>query len=107
MSRSASHSAGHLEVDGVIFDCDGVLVDSAASIDRSWRTWADTFGLSAERVLEEAPGRPALATPEAWLSSELVDAGCNLIEGLEVADAHSVGAVAGARDLLAVLPRDR
>ena len=31
---------------GVLFDCDGVLVDSDASVERAWRRWTDEYGLA-------------------------------------------------------------
>ena len=39
-----------LEAAAVLFDCDGVLVDSDASVDRAWRRWADRYGQDRDRV---------------------------------------------------------
>ena len=42
---------------GVLFDCDGVLVDSDASVERAWRRWTDEYGLPVHQVLDMAHGR--------------------------------------------------
>ena len=46
----------------IIFDLDGVLVDSAACIDHHWQQWATKHGLDIDEVLSVSPGRPAVET---------------------------------------------
>jgi len=41
----------------LIFDLDGVLVDSTAVVERAWRWWADEQGLAVDDVLAIAHGR--------------------------------------------------
>jgi sugar-phosphatase len=41
----------------VLFDLDGVLVDSSAVVERHWKRWADSHGVSFERLMEIAHGR--------------------------------------------------
>ena len=48
--------------DAVLFDLDGVLVDSTAVVVRAWRGWAEKRGFDAERILEVAHGRKAAET---------------------------------------------
>src|SRR5438105_2704117 len=43
----------------VIFDLDGVLVDSTGVVERAWRWWADEQGIDAGEVLARAHGRPS------------------------------------------------
>ncbi len=43
--------------DAVLFDLDGVLVDSTAVVVRTWRGWAEKRGFDAEHILEFAHGR--------------------------------------------------
>jgi sugar-phosphatase len=95
------------KVEAVIFDCDGVLVDSAASVDRSWGRWADRFGLDGTTVLDDSNGRTSPDTVAAWLPADLVSEGCAYIEALEIADAGSVRMIPGALELLTSLPADR
>jgi len=40
----------------ILFDLDGVLVDSTRSVDRQWRMWAKERNIDPERVLEIAHG---------------------------------------------------
>jgi len=41
----------------LLFDLDGVLVDSWTVIQRHWRQWADHHGIPFERVMAVAHGR--------------------------------------------------
>jgi mannitol-1-/sugar-/sorbitol-6-phosphatase len=50
------------ECRGVLFDLDGVLVDSAAYVEEQWRDWARSKGLPAEPFLRVCHGRRALET---------------------------------------------
>ncbi|MCC5709541.1 phosphatase, partial [Klebsiella pneumoniae] len=36
------------EVDAILFDIDGTLVDSTAAVNRSWTTWAGRHGHDAD-----------------------------------------------------------
>src|ERR1700752_4431316 len=40
----------------ILFDLDGVLVDSTRSVVRQWRRWANENGLDPERVVSVAHG---------------------------------------------------
>ncbi|MBN1978632.1 MAG: HAD-IA family hydrolase [Anaerolineae bacterium] len=46
----------------VIFDLDGVLVDSTVVVEGTWRRWAASHGLDFERIMQVAHGRPARDT---------------------------------------------
>ena len=35
----------------ILFDLDGVLVDSTGSVDRQWRAWARTKGIDGDKVM--------------------------------------------------------
>ncbi len=94
-------------VEAIIFDCDGVLVDSAASVDRSWGRWAERFGLDGATVLAASNGRTSPDTVATWLPGDLVAEGCDLIEEIEIADADTVRMIPGALELLTRLPADR
>jgi sugar-phosphatase len=88
----------------VIFDLDGVLVDSAALVERQWRRWAAARGLQAEPFLRVCHGRRALETirlaaPE--LDAELEVAA--LMADDQPAEAD-VRALPGAMRLLGQLP---
>jgi sugar-phosphatase len=93
-----------LECNGVLFDLDGVLVDSARVVVRTWRAWARTKGLDAERFIEVAHGRrPAetvrLIAPDLDSESEAAE-----LERIEVGDKDGILEVEGAVELLGTLP---
>lgn len=50
------------ECSAIVFDLDGVLVDSAAYVERQWRRWATARGLAPEPFLRVCHGRRALET---------------------------------------------
>ncbi len=50
------------ECSAVIFDLDGVLVDSTAFVETQWRRWAAARGLRAEPFLRVCHGRRAVET---------------------------------------------
>ncbi len=105
--RDQSRKPITLAADAVVFDCDGVLVDSAESVERSWRRWAEQVGLSFDAVPAEIHGRTSRATAEALLPPEAVASAAALMELIEIDDAASVRAVPGAQVLLASVPADR
>ena len=40
----------------ILFDLDGVLVDSTRSVDRQWRAWAREQGIDGDKVMAVAHG---------------------------------------------------
>lgn len=95
-------------IEAVLLDMDGTLVDSDASVERSWTVWAEERGLDPEAVLGIVHGSPAARTVRRLLP-ELDDgehraAVARFIE-LESDDVDDVTAASGAHDLLAVLDR--
>ena len=100
---SAPAEAVVLTVDAVLFDLDGTLVDSTASIHRTWRDWGSRVGLG-DSFTFTGHGRPAIEVVAELLPAEQVEAAVALIQELKVADARSVVALPGAAELLASIP---
>jgi len=50
------------ECSAILFDLDGVLVDSAAYVEQQWRVWATSRGLLPEPFLRVCHGRRAVET---------------------------------------------
>ena len=94
-------------VDAVVFDCDGVLVDSQASVERSWRRWAAHYGLDGDVVLAGANGRPSRDTAAAWAPPGRIAEARALIERIEIDDVAGTGMIPGALQLVASMPPDR
>ncbi len=44
----------------ILFDLDGVLVDSTRSVERHWRAWARQKGVDAEKIMAIAHGVRAI-----------------------------------------------
>ena len=51
-----------IEVSGVLFDMDGVLVDSTPAVERVWAAWAREHGFDPDEVVKKAHGRPSITT---------------------------------------------
>ena len=92
--------------EAVLFDLDGVLVDSTASVERTWRIWAERHGLDATRIIEFAHGRRTEETLRSFASHLDESAEIRELERIELEDAANVLKVEGASELLAVLPDD-
>lgn len=91
----------------ILFDMDGVLMDSTPSVERVWRIWAAKHGLDPEYVAGQAHGRRSIETIRA-VAPKLDAAKENLkVEQMEIDDKEGVTALPGAAELLAHLPVDR
>lgn len=90
--------------DGILFDLDGVLVNSTALVVRTWREWAERRNLDAEDLLEMAHGRRAVEVVRHMMPESDAEAEVRELEGIEVENVGSVLEIEGARELLASLP---
>lgn len=91
----------------ILFDMDGVLMDSTPSVERVWRAWALVHELDPDSIAAQAHGRRSIETiravaPELDAEKENV-----VVEQLEIDDKEGVTALPGAAELLAHLPHDR
>ena len=84
----------------ILFDLDGVLVDSTACAGRIWKIWAQEQGLDPERMVQLAHGRPTIETIR--MVAPQLDAKFETakIEEREVNDVDGLKALPGARELL-------
>jgi sugar-phosphatase len=88
----------------LLCDLDGTLVDSSLVVERSWRVWADEYGLDAAAVIGISYGRRSEDTiAELFASSAERARALARIDELELADLEGVVPVPGAADLLACL----
>lgn len=96
-----------LRCSAFLFDLDGVLVDSRAVVERTWRRWALRHQLDAEELLRVAHGRRALDTLQAVVPHLATDQEVAWLDDTELADVEGLRAVPGAAEFLASLPPDR
>jgi sugar-phosphatase len=92
---------------GVLFDLDGVLVDSTPAVARVWAKWAAKHGFVAEDVVRQAHGRPSMATIRDLLPHADHDAENREVERGEIEDVEGVIPLPGALELLQAIPQDR
>lgn len=108
MNNPAPHRESTCEVDAVLFDMDGTLVDSNAVVERVWTGFAHRYGLDPDTVLGFAPGRPLRDSVDAFLppGHDPVAVAAEL-ERDEIADTAGIVEIPGARRLLGQLPDSR
>jgi sugar-phosphatase len=94
------------ECSAVIFDLDGVLVDSAAFVEQQWRRWASARGLGAEPFLRVCHGRRALETIRLAAPHLNAEAEVAAFNPWEETGAEQIGPLAGAARLLGALPAE-
>jgi sugar-phosphatase len=92
---------------GVLFDLDGVLVDSTPAVARVWTIWARKYGFDPEETVRRAHGRPSLATIRELLPNADHAAENALVERMEIEDVSDVVPLPGTLQLLDSLPVDR
>lgn len=94
------------DVDAVLFDLDGTLADSTASVARCWDRFAHEFG-AAPGVVQENHGQPADVLVGKLVGPGQLAAGRARIRELEIADAPSIDPIPGAQELFSSVPEDR
>src|SRR5580700_2373510 len=96
-----------IQCSAVLFDMDGVLVDSTPAVARVWTSWALEHALVPDTVVRQAHGRPSLATIIELLPNGDHAAENREVERREIEDIADVVALPGALPLLQTIPRHR
>ena len=91
----------------ILFDLDGVLVDSTRSVTRQWRRWAAEQGINPDEVVSIAHGVRTIEVirrlaPHLPLQEEV-----NKLVAREAADTDGVSVMPGAAELLRSIPNGR
>ena len=96
-----------VQCEALLFDLDGVLIDSTPAVARVWSKWARARGFNPEEVVAQAHGRPSIATVREYLPSADHEAENRIVERAEIEDLEGVVPLPGARELLESLPANR
>ena len=91
----------------LLFDLDGVLVDSTPAVIRVWSRWAIARGFDPNEVVRRAHGRPSIATIRDYLPHADAEIENREVERGELEDLEGVVPLPGARELLSALPPER
>ncbi len=91
----------------ILFDMDGVLIDSAPAVERVWRDWALAHGLDPVRVVDQAHGRRSIETIRVVAPNWTRKKKTSRSSRWKLQDKEGVTALPGAAALLRNLPPDR
>jgi sugar-phosphatase len=93
-----------IDAAAILFDSDGVLVDSHDLVEAAWRRLADEFDLQVDVLLGELAGVRAADTLGRYLDRGQVRAAVGRLEDIEVDLASQTQVKAGAGELTVRLP---
>lgn len=96
-----------LSCDAILFDLDGVLVDSTPCVTRIWSQWALEHGLDPNYVVHVAHGQRTIETVRTVAPQLDAQAETDIIEQREVDDTEGLRALPGAKELMSSLPANR
>ena len=93
-----------LNCSAILFDLDGVLVDSTGSVDRQWRAWAREHGIDEQKVIDVAHGVRTIevirrVAPHIHAETEVLR-----LEQREADDHDGVSLMPGAVELVGSIP---
>lgn len=97
----------NLQCSALLFDMDGVLIDSTPAVARVWRRFAAKHRLDPEEVVQRAHGRPIIETVRHYFPNADYEQLSREVEQQECEELDGVVALPGSLDLLRKLPAAR
>ncbi|MEA3337958.1 MAG: HAD family hydrolase [Chloroflexota bacterium] len=94
-----------LECEAILFDLDGVLIDSTSCITRHWQEWTRQHGLEMAAVMQVAHGLRTVETMRLVAPHLDAEKEAERFTAIEVADTEGVVAIEGASRTLNGLPK--
>lgn len=92
---------------GILFDCDGVLVDSVPSAAIAWGAWARRYAPGFDFLRDAPHGMRPSEVVATLVEPERVDEATAALLARELDVASATAGIPGAAALLAALPPDR
>ena len=96
-----------ISASAMLFDLDGVLIDSTPAVARVWTQWAIEHGFEPAKTVREAHGRPSIESIRELLPHADHQAENREVERREIEDTDGVVPLPGALELLTSLPPSR
>ena len=93
--------------EAILFDLDGVLVDSTPCVTRVWAAWAREHGLDPDAVVQAAHGQRAIETVRQVSPQLDAQKETDKIEQQEINDTAGLRVLPGAKELLLAVAADR
>ncbi len=91
----------------ILFDLDGVLVDSTQAVDREWREWAARKGVDGDAIMAIAHGVRTVEVIRRVAPHLDADSEAAAIESHEAGDQRGVVVMPGAVELVQSIPKGR
>ncbi len=99
-----------VQAKGLLFDNDGVIISSIASVNRCWKLWAKYYGIEGWETYTIPHGVRAMDVMKSlrpdFGPAELAE-GLKRIEDMEIADVADLEVLPGVRALVGSLPPER
>lgn len=90
----------------ILFDLDGVLVDSRLIVERTWRRWSERHGIHDTDLVRRAHGRTSRETVRSVAPNLDADTEVRWLAAAEQSDLEGLTVMPGASALLAALRSD-
>jgi len=91
-------------VRAILFDLDGVLVDSEAVVRRTWQRWAERHGVHIPDLVRRAHGRRSIETIRDVARTLDAEAEARWLESVERSDPKDLRLLPGAASLFRAVP---
>lgn len=95
-----------LECAAILFDLDGVLIDSTEAVTRHWQEWAQLHGLDIDAIMQVAHGRRTIETMRMVAPHLAHEEEVRRFTADEIADPNGIVTIDGALALLRSIPPD-
>lgn len=101
-------NSNYIRCRGVLFDLDGVLVDSTPAVARVWAWWAHHHGFpDPDEIVRLAHGRPSIESIRELVPNAELDAENRELERREIEDTDGVIPLPGTLELLQAIPPEQ